>query len=65
MEMQVRSKSHTIRKLFVTYLCTTKAGDEFRNTEYMTLAGGRIASVDVYFGASYGNGRFVKAKGGD
>jgi ketosteroid isomerase-like protein len=45
---------------FVTYKCRTKDGEEFRNTEFFTFEGGRIASVDVYFGAAYRNGDFVK-----
>ena len=63
-------KAHEIERIFeqgdgafVTYLCTTKAGMEFRNTEYMTFAGDRIRRVDVYFGASYKDGKFVKASG--
>lgn len=42
-------------KAFVTYLCTS-AGKTFRNTEFLTFEGGRIASVNVYFGASYQDG---------
>ena len=45
---------------FVTYKCRTRDGEEFRNTEFFTFEGGRIASVDVYFGAAYRNGAFVK-----
>ena len=45
---------------FVTYKCRTRDGEEFRNTEFFTFVGGRIASVDVYFGAAYRNGAFVK-----
>jgi ketosteroid isomerase-like protein len=43
-------------KAFVTYLCSSAGGKSFRNTEYMTFVDGRIASVNVYFGASYQNG---------
>jgi ketosteroid isomerase-like protein len=45
---------------FVTYKCTTKDGQEFRNTEFFRFDGDRIRSVDVYFGACYRNGVFVK-----
>ena len=44
---------------FITYLVTTDAGAQFRNTEYLTVADGQIHSVDVYFGASYADGKFV------
>jgi ketosteroid isomerase-like protein len=48
---------------FVTYCAHTKDGKQFRNTEFFTFDQGRIASVDVYFGAEYQNGAFLK-KGG-
>jgi ketosteroid isomerase-like protein len=44
---------------FVTYRCHTAGGKSFRNTEFLTFSGGRIASVDVYFGAAYQDGVFV------
>jgi len=44
---------------FVTYLVTTHDGDQFRNTEYLTVSNGQIHSADVYFGASYRGGEFV------
>jgi ketosteroid isomerase-like protein len=47
---------------FVTYRVRTKAGDEFRNTEFFTFEGDRIKSIDVYFGASYRDGVFQKQK---
>jgi ketosteroid isomerase-like protein len=47
---------------FVTYRVITNAGDEFRNTEFFVFAGDQIKSIDVYFGASYRNGRFVAQK---
>lgn len=45
---------------FVTYFCTTDNGNAFRNTEYLTVKDGRVASVDVYFGATYRNGTFAR-----
>jgi ketosteroid isomerase-like protein len=48
---------------FVTYRVVTKKGDEFRNTEFFVFAGDRIKSIDVYFGASYRDGVFVKQQG--
>ena len=44
----------------VTYRCVTKQGKSFRNTEAYTFAGDRIRRIDVYFGASYERGKFVK-----
>jgi ketosteroid isomerase-like protein len=46
-------------KAFVTYLCATAGGKSFRNTEFLTFSGDRIASVNVYFGAAYQDGVFV------
>jgi ketosteroid isomerase-like protein len=45
---------------FVTYRMMTKNGDDFRNTEFFVFAGDRLTRVDVYFGASYRDGKFVK-----
>jgi ketosteroid isomerase-like protein len=46
-------------KAFVTYRCSTPNGKTFRNTEFLTFSGERIASVNVYFGAAYQDGVFV------
>ena len=48
---------------FVTYRCVTKEGKSFRNTEAYTFAGDRIGRIDVYFGATYEHGKFVKHPG--
>ena len=45
---------------FVTYRCTAKGGKSFRNTEFFVFDGDRIKRIDVYFGATYDNGVFVK-----
>jgi ketosteroid isomerase-like protein len=45
---------------FVTYKCVAKGGKSFRNTEFCTFEGDRIKRIDVYFGATYENGAFVK-----
>jgi ketosteroid isomerase-like protein len=45
---------------FVTYNCIAKSGMNFRNTEFFAFDGDKIKSIDVYFGASYENGVFVK-----
>lgn len=45
---------------FVTYKCTAKSGKSFRNTEFFTFTGDRIKRIDVYFGATYENGAFVR-----
>ncbi len=48
-------------RVFVQYKCTTNDGKEFRNVEVMAFAGDRIKSVNVYFGATYKDGKFVKS----
>ena len=48
---------------FVTYQCVAKGGKSFRNTEFFTFAGDKIKRIDVYFGATYENGTFVKQQG--
>jgi ketosteroid isomerase-like protein len=45
---------------FVTYQCLAKDGKRFRNTECFSFDGDRVKRIDVYFGASYQNGVFVK-----
>ena len=39
-------------KAFVTYEARTDSGKRFQNTEIMTLRGGKIVDVEVYFGWS-------------
>jgi ketosteroid isomerase-like protein len=39
---------------FVKYLCHTSTGTSFRNIEYFRFAGGKIASIECYFGGSAG-----------
>jgi ketosteroid isomerase-like protein len=63
----LRIKTNTLEKIlvegdeaFVQYKCTTHDGKEFRNTEFFTLKGDKIKSVDVYFGATYVDGAFVR-----
>lgn len=36
---------------FVKYLCHTKNGKSFRNVEYLRIKGGRLESIECYFGA--------------
>jgi ketosteroid isomerase-like protein len=45
---------------FVTYNCVAKSGMNFRNTEFFAFDGDKIKRIDVYFGATYENGVFVK-----
>jgi ketosteroid isomerase-like protein len=47
---------------FVTYRCVAKDGRSFRNTEFFVFDGAHIKSIDVYFGATYRDGVFVKQK---
>ncbi len=44
---------------FVTYRCVARDGKSFRNTEFFTFSGDKVSGIDVYFGATYRNGRFV------
>ena len=62
-----RIRSHIIEKIFeqgdeafVLYKCITNDGKEFRNTEFFTFDGDRVKRVDVYFGAAYRDGTFIK-----
>jgi ketosteroid isomerase-like protein len=45
---------------FVTYKCLAKDGKNFRNTEFFGFEGNKVKRIDVYFGAAYENGVFVK-----
>ena len=45
---------------FVTYKCVAKGGKSFRNTEFFRFEGDKIKRIDVYFGATYQNGAFVR-----
>jgi ketosteroid isomerase-like protein len=45
---------------FATYQVVTKDGKRFRNTEFFVFDGERIKRIDVYFGATYKDGAFVK-----
>ncbi len=47
---------------FVTYRVVTGEGETFRNTEFFRFAGNKVKGIDVYFGASYRKGKFVKKK---
>ena len=47
-------------KAFVTYACVAKNGKSFRNTEFFAFADDKIKRIDVYFGATYQNGVFVR-----
>ena len=48
---------------FVTYRCVAKGGRAFRNTEFFVFDGDKVKRIDVYFGAAYDNGAFVKQPG--
>jgi ketosteroid isomerase-like protein len=45
---------------FVTYKVVANDGKSFTNTEFFSFDGERIRRIDVYFGATYQNGVFVK-----
>ena len=44
---------------FVTYRCAAKGGKTFRNTEFFVFDGDKVKRIEVYFGASYEDGRLV------
>ena len=48
---------------FVTYRCVAKGGRTFRNTELFVFDGDKVRRIDVYFGATYDNGAFVRQAG--
>jgi ketosteroid isomerase-like protein len=45
---------------FVTYRCFARDGKSFRNTEFFSFDGDKIRRIDVYFGATYRDGVFVR-----
>ena len=45
---------------FITYLCVARGGRDFRNTEFFVFEGDRVKRIEVYFGATYDDGAFVK-----
>jgi ketosteroid isomerase-like protein len=47
-------------EVFVTYQCVAKGGKRFRNTEFFSFRGDKVKRIDVYFGATYENGAFVR-----
>jgi len=62
-----RMRSATVEKTFeqgeevaVLYRVVTNEGKEFRNMELHRFHGDRISRVDVYFGATYKDGAFVR-----
>ena len=48
---------------FVTYRCVARDGKSFRNTEFFVFEGDKVRRIDVYFGATYDHGAFVKQAG--
>jgi hypothetical protein len=48
---------------FVTYRCVAKDGKAFRNTEFCVFDGEKVKRIDVYFGATYQDGKFVRQPG--
>ena len=44
----------------MTYKCTARGGKSFRNTEFFRFEGDKVKRIDVYFGAAYQDGAFVK-----
>src|SRR3569833_726945 len=64
--------SHTLERIcvdgdvaYVTYQCAAKDGKSFRNTEVFVFTGEKVSRIDVYFGATYQDGAFVRSQGTD
>src|SRR3954451_21773024 len=58
---------HELEKIFVEgdeacvpYKCVAKGVKSFRNTEFFAFENDKIKRIDVYFGATYQDGAFVK-----
>jgi hypothetical protein len=47
---------------FVTYRCVARGGKSFRNTEFFTFERDKVKRIDVYFGATYQDGAFVRQR---
>jgi ketosteroid isomerase-like protein len=45
---------------FVAYHCVARSGKSFRNVEVFTFEGDRIKRIEVYFGATYQDGAFMR-----
>lgn len=58
-EQQIENIVVEGEQAFVTYSCTTPGGKSFRNTEFLTFSGERIASVNLYFGPTWQDGVLV------
>ena len=56
-DLQIERVTADTEGSYVTYLVTTEQGAQFRNTEYLTISGGQIHAIHVYFGASYAGGK--------
>ena len=44
----------------MTYKYVARGEKNFRNTEVFVFAGNKVRSIDVYFGATYRDGAFVR-----
>jgi hypothetical protein len=47
-------------EVFVNHKAITNDGREFHNVEVLTFRGEQIRAVNVFFGATYKGGKFVK-----
>ena len=47
-------------EVFVSYHCVANGGRSFRNTEFFVFSGDKVVRIDVYLGATYQEGAFVK-----
>lgn len=58
--MEIEKIAELDNDVFVQYKVFAKTGKQFRNVETLTFDGQRIRAVNVYFGATFKDGKFVK-----
>jgi ketosteroid isomerase-like protein len=59
LDFRIEGTAEDAGGVFVTIACNLKDGQFFRNTEYLKVRHGKIVSVNVYFGATYRDAKFV------
>jgi hypothetical protein len=64
-DMRIERVTPDSEGAYITYFVTTKAGKQFRNSEYLGVTNGQVHSTDVYFGANYERGAFAAKRPSD
>jgi ketosteroid isomerase-like protein len=60
--IDIEKISESGNDVFVLYRVVNQDGDEFRNTELFSFERDRLRKIQVFFGATYRDGVFVKGK---